>query len=277
MKALEPIHTTHLFQPLSHELIGLLKTLTPADWAKMTACAPWTVKDVAAHLLGGNLGRIGKPSPQPASSPKPTLGYDDLLDLINRENALWIQAAKRISPPILIELLALTDQHLYKHFNDLDPYALAPISVAWASDALPPNWFDIAREYTEKWLHQQHIREAVGWPILASREWLAPVIDTFIRGLPRTYRNIADGDDKMIMVEITGPAGGVWALLHTENKWQLFTGGIQKPSAHIIMSDEVAWRLFSKGMSIEAALPLVSLQGDLTLANHTLKLVSIMA
>jgi hypothetical protein len=112
------------------------------------------------------------------------------LDLIDRGNAEWVQVARRISPEILIEFLELTDQRLYEHFKSLDPEQPAEITVAWASDDLPPNWFDIAREYTEKWLHQQHIREAVGQPILTGRDFLFPVLDTFLRGLPRAYRGV---------------------------------------------------------------------------------------
>ena len=63
-------------------------------------------------------------------------------------------------------------------------------AVAWAGDKQSPNWFDIAREYTEKWLHQQHIREAVGQPVLDERRWLFPVLDTFMRALPHVYRDI---------------------------------------------------------------------------------------
>jgi hypothetical protein len=102
-------------------------------------------------------------------SEAPLTDYEELVSLINRENEVWVQAARRISPEILIEFLDLTDRRLYEHFRKLDPHALAVISVAWASEDLAPHWFDIAREYTEKWLHQQHIREAVDLPLLTGQ------------------------------------------------------------------------------------------------------------
>lgn len=34
--------------------------------------------------------------------------------------------------------------------------------VSWASDGPVPLWFDMARELTERWVHQMQIREAVG-------------------------------------------------------------------------------------------------------------------
>ena len=124
----------------------------------------------------------------------------------------WVQAARRVSPEKLIELLELTDRRLYEHFRALDPDAPAGISVAWAGQTRSPNWFDIAREYTEKWLHQQHIREAVGQPLLLGREWYFPVLDTFLRGLPHTCRRVAAGEGTSLTFEVTGAAGGVWTL-----------------------------------------------------------------
>ena len=37
---------------LAAELVALLETLSPEEWDAITACAPWTVKDIAVHLLG---------------------------------------------------------------------------------------------------------------------------------------------------------------------------------------------------------------------------------
>ena len=49
------IETTHLFPVLDQKLIELLKSLSPEDWNKQTVAKLWTVRDIAAHLLDGNL------------------------------------------------------------------------------------------------------------------------------------------------------------------------------------------------------------------------------
>lgn len=36
-------------------LLGLLGTIAEADWSAKTACAPWDVRDVTAHLVDGEL------------------------------------------------------------------------------------------------------------------------------------------------------------------------------------------------------------------------------
>jgi uncharacterized protein (TIGR03083 family) len=277
MRPVEPIYTAELFPPLSRELLILLKALQPADWARPTICSPWTVKDVAAHLLGGNLGRLRK-SEKPATSPKiPVRDYNELVAIINRDNQLWVQAAQRISPEILIEFLDLTDRCLYEHFASLPQDKPARITVAWAGDDLPPNWFDIAREYTEKWLHQQHIREAVGQPVLIARKWLSPVLDTFMRGLPYTYRHLEAPDGTSISVKITGEAGGVWTLARESNKWRLLVGRDPKAASFVQIDQDLAWRLFTKSVTPKEAQRQVHIDGNKALGDQVLDMVSIMA
>lgn len=277
MKPLEPIYTVELFPPLSRELLRALRSLHPADWARPTACPSWTVKDVAAHLLGGSLGRLWhtqKTAPAPVSH---TPDFDELLAWIDQSNALWVQAAQRISPEMLVEFLELTDRHLYHFFKSLDQDEPAAITVAWASDASAPNWFDIAREYTEKWLHQQHIREATDQPLLTARHWLHPVLDTFIRALPRTFRNAEAAPGASVSVQILGEAGGDWLLVRDGAAWQLFTGQDPRAVCRVQLEQDLAWRLFTKGVDPDSARRQVRIEGDATLGETVLEMVSIMA
>jgi uncharacterized protein (TIGR03083 family) len=277
MKPVEPIDTIELFPPLSQELISLLKTLQPDEWSRPTVCTPWMVKDVAAHLLSGNLGRLWDRSKGPNPIEKSSLSYDELLSLIDHDNAQWVQAARRFSPEILVEFLELTDRRLYDHFRNLDPYEPARITVAWASDDLPPNWFDIAREYTEKWLHQQHIREAVSQPLLTSREFLFPVLDTFMRGLPRTFRNLSAKNGTGLSVKIVGEAGGEWSLVRIDYHWQLFSGSDSQVACRVHIDQDLAWRLFTKGVAPQDARTRINIDGDAMLGKQVLEMVSIMA
>ena len=102
-----PIATAHLFPPLSAALLALLKALPPGDWDKATACAGWTVHDVVAHLLGGTLGRLtfGRDRQTAVRVHTAALSYAELVTFIDRQNATWVSASRRISPPLLIELL----------------------------------------------------------------------------------------------------------------------------------------------------------------------------
>jgi len=50
-----PIQTLHLFSRLDKMLIELLSSLTDVEWNAQTVAKLWKVKDVASHLLDGNL------------------------------------------------------------------------------------------------------------------------------------------------------------------------------------------------------------------------------
>ena len=64
-------------------------------------------------------------------------------------------------------------------------------------------WFDIAREYTERWHHQRQIALAVGrlTPI-DSRRLYHPVLDAFLRALPYTYRDVDAPEGTVVAVTI---------------------------------------------------------------------------
>lgn len=279
MKAVEPIHTIELFPGLSVELLGLLKRLPRSAWNNPTACTGWSVQDVVAHLLGGNVGRLSfgrdkhslrDPRPFPRDYPAQVAFIDQL-------NADWVMLARRLSPPLLIDFLTTTDEQLYHYFKTWPPLAPSRVGVAWAGESQSANWFDIAREYTEKWLHQQHIREAVGAPLLTERQWLFPVLDTFLRALPHTYRDVTTPEGAAIHFQITGEAGGDWSLLHQEQRWQLLVGRAPNAVATARLDQDLAWRLFTKGVSPAIAAEQMQTAGDVALARGILAMVSIMA
>ncbi|HXG66908.1 MAG TPA: maleylpyruvate isomerase N-terminal domain-containing protein [Blastocatellia bacterium] len=279
MKPVEPIHTVELFPPLHAQLLDLLRGLKGDDWNKPTAAPLWSVKDIAAHLLDTDIRRLsfqrdGLPLPEPDA---PIEHYRGLVDFLNQLNADWVKAARRVSPNLLIAFLEITGEQIYQLFQSLDPQAPARWAVSWAGEEQSLNWFDIAREYTEKWHHQQQIRDAVGAPGLTGRRWLHPVLDTFLRGLPHTYRDVEAKEGSDLAILITGEAGGEWTLRRTGEGWRLYMGRSDAPVCSVELDQDTAWRLFTKGLSREAARPRVHVQGDEGLGNHFLNLLAVMA
>ena len=55
MQPVEPVLVVDLFPEERRLLLDLLANLTDEQWRAPTACAGWSVKDVALHLLGGDL------------------------------------------------------------------------------------------------------------------------------------------------------------------------------------------------------------------------------
>lgn len=201
MKPVEPIYTVERFPLLHTALLTLLRTLSDEDWRKPTVARLWTVKDIVAHLLDTEIRRLAlqRDGLTPLEPETPIASYRDLIAFLNQLNADWVKAARRISPALLIDFLASTGPQVYDFLKTLDPFAPALFPVAWAGEETSPNWFDIAREYTEQWHHQQQIRDAVGAPGLTMRPWLHPVLDTFVRGLPHRYKDV-DADDGACVV-----------------------------------------------------------------------------
>jgi hypothetical protein len=136
--------------------------------------------------------------------------------------------------------------------------------------------FHIAREYTEKWHHQQQIREAVNQPDLLDKELFHPVLNTFMYALPHSYRDIEAEDGAAIEIEIAGGAGGAWFVQYTSNKWKL-SSAITNPSAVVHMTGETAWKLFTKGLSTAEADDLVQISGDFRLGQRMRSVLGVMA
>lgn len=279
MNPVEPIFVADRFPELNAELLSVLWALNPDDWHKPTVCAPWTVKDVAAHLLDVQIRRLSSQRDGVRAAPpaQPVEGFDDLVSRLNAQNADWVRVASRISPLLLTEFIAIVGDELGQFFASLDPLAPAPISVLWAGEHESPNWFDTAREFTELWMHQQHIREAVGQPVLTSHRLTHPVLDTFMRALPHTYRNVSAPEGASVWVCLTGEAGDDWTLVREREGWRLYSGHHASPTARVQMEQDVAWRLFTKGLTPAQARPDIAIKGDETLGAQVLEMVSLMA
>ena len=277
---LPPIDTLHLYPGLRSALLELLADLSTADWETPTVCPGWSVKDVALHLLGDDIGRLswGRDGyVNPAFAAGLDIGtLPGLVAAIDRQNEVWVTAARRMSPGLLIELLALTGELTEAYFASLDLTALG-MPVDWVGPQPAPIWLDVAREYTERWVHQQHIRDAVGRPGLKERRWLAPVLDAFARGLPRVLRNAPAPDGATLRLTITGDAGDEWVALRQNGDWVLGTAPGIEADALVELNEDVAWRLFTKGIAKEDARRTARIEGDVALAGRALDTVSILA
>jgi uncharacterized protein (TIGR03083 family) len=277
---LSPIDTLSLFPGERSWLLELLGNLSVADWEAPTVCPGWSVKDVAAHLLGDDIGRLswGRDG---YVNPAFAAGLDvatlpGLVAAIDRQNAVWVTGTRRISPGLLIELLRMTGELTGAYFASLDMTALG-MPVDWVGPEPAPVWLDLAREYTERWVHQQHIRDAVGKPGLKERRWFAPVLDAFVRGLPRVLRDASVPDGATLRLIISGDAGGEWVALRQDGHRTLGTAPGMPVDATVELDEDRAWRLFTKGISKDEARRAARIEGDESLAERALDTVSILA
>ena len=271
-----PILASALFPELRAALLDVLRPLTAAQWETPTVCAGWSVKDVALHILGDDLGSLSRRRDGFSRQHRQFDGWDDRVQWLNEQNELWVQATRRFSPPLLCDLLRLSGAWFYAYVAALDPYQLGG-PVSWAGSDPAPVWLDIAREYTEYWLHQQHIGDALGFTSLKERRFFQPVVDTFARAMPYTYRDVVAEAGTTVTLILTGVAGDQWFLVRENGRWVLYAE-VDTPSDCVItLPAEIAWRLFTKGLTHAEARPHAQIEGRAELAEPIFQMVSIIA
>ncbi len=274
---LPPILTAHLFPRIEGALLELLRSLRDEEWEIQTVSPKWKVKDVAAHLLDTHLRKLSLVRDKclpvlPQSGAPPDLGT-----LIHHFNQEGVTVYRRLSPPILLDLMEVASRQSCQFHQSLDPFAEAAFPVSWAGEAVSKNWFDTAREYTERWHHQQQIRLATNRPGIMTPELYHPVLDCFLRALPHAFRNLKADPGTVLQVEIAGECGGSWWLLRHAEHWLLRTATTTAPACRVTIPQEIAWRIFTKGIDRVAAQTQVCVAGDRRLAEPVLSLVAIVA
>lgn len=278
MKKPEQIDVVALMPELDNLLFKLLEGLSAEDWDKQTIAPAWKVKDVAVHLLDGNLRTLSMLRDKYyGEKPENINSYEDLIDFLNRLNADWVKATKRLSPKVIIDLLKSSGKEYCDFLATLDLNDKAEFSVAWAGENESKNWFHIAREYTEKWHHQQQIRLAVGdEQKLLEEKWYLPYLDTSVRALPYHYRNVEGKDEDLVKITFLGKTEKSW-FLYYDNGWELFTSTNQEPNSEVKIRDNYAWKIFTKGIKREEAIENSEIIGDKKLGEKIFDMIAVMA
>jgi uncharacterized protein (TIGR03083 family) len=273
-----PIDIIDLFPLLNAKLISFLKDLPAEDWQRQTVAKQWKIKDVVAHLVDGNYRQLALKRDGWIVQPDVEIrSYADLVNYLNQFNADWVKAAKRLSPDILIEMLEDTNEKVFQTYKDLDPFAKAIYPVSWAGEEESQNWFDIAREYTERWLHQQQIRDAMGDGGILTKELYYPVLNIFLYAWPFTCKDTKAEEGTILKTTITGKGGGEWLLKMENGKWEIGNAASTRIVAETIIDGNLAWKLFSKSVRKEDIKGGFEIKGDRQLGEKVLEMISVMA
>jgi uncharacterized protein (TIGR03083 family) len=278
MTALPPILTAHLFEELDERLIDLLESLSPSEWQQATIVPAWNVKQIAAHLLDTALRRLSFDRDDERPSQPPIRNDRELAALVNGLNARGVEVYGALSSRILIALMRFATRELHQHFLCLDPDAPARFGVSWAGESQSAAWFDIAREFTERWHHQQQIRLAVNQPGIMTPRLYKPVLDCFLRALPYTYREIDAQPGAIAQVRVDGESGGDWFLERQHDGWSFTSqSNPQQIVATTTIPEEIAWRIFTKGIDHRSARERVAIEGDQHIGAAVLGSIAIIA
>lgn len=171
------------------QLLGLLCGLPPGDWSAPTAAPDWNVKAVALHLLDDDLGWLSRGRDRDLSGNLDMGEYPAFVDALAAKNQRWIDGAAGLSPQVIVDLLEWSGHQMDDYYAAIDLSGAG--GVIWASDGDVPQWFDIAQDFTERWVHQMQIREAVNRVEGFAERYLPAVLNTFIWALPHQFKPAA--------------------------------------------------------------------------------------
>ena len=278
-----PILVVDLFPEVTSRLLELLRSLSDEEWHLPTVSSRRRVRDIASHLLDGSLRRLsthrdGYQPPDPRAQQRK---YEPLLGYLNRLNDEWETGTRILSPNVLVGLIEWADAQLADLFESLDMHAPAHFPVAWAGETESKTWMDVGREYTEKWHHTQQIFDAVKRPSTIMNQRLGkPCLDIFMRALAFTFQDVHAEPGVAVVVTVVGEAGGDWQIERQSDRWEQIAEPPASPTAVVTMDHDTAWKLVTKRRSRDAIrqqFPNIRIDGEESLGQHVLDMVSVMA
>jgi uncharacterized protein (TIGR03083 family) len=264
-----------LFPGERQAMLGLLGSLSPAQWAMPTVCPGWDVHDVVGHVLNDYMRRLSGGRDGYGGA---IFADDETLPAyLARTNEEFVRASRQLSPLLLIELLDHLGPRLDAMWAARDLQAAADLNVSWAAtDVDSPAWLDIGREYTEFWVHQQQVRDAVSVPGATEPDLMAPVLEVFARGLPYALRMHDRPEGTTVHLDVLGPAGGRWGVVRQDARWRMAEPD-GEPTAHVSMDQDTFWRLATRGITVEQARQRSTASGDPELTMAITALLAVVA
>lgn len=266
-----PLDVRPLLAPLREALVEVVSDRDDATWLTPTT-AGWTVADTVGHLLGDDLGRLARTRDgHQVPGPEAEESFEAYIDRLNEE---WVIAARRLSPRLLVELLAHTGKQVRALWagHELDEPAEA---VSWAGVDPAPLWLDVARDYTEYWVHQAQVREALGEPILDDPKFLEPVVSTFLRALPWTLRHLVpDEGEVTLAIQVSDLSPGDWYLRADPDGWR-FVAAVGHADTTVTWDANTVWRLGCRMIDPPTARARAHVDGDVDVAAAVCDLLAV--
>jgi hypothetical protein len=80
-----------------------------------------------------------------------------------------------------------------------------------------------------------------------------------------------------VLLEISGDSGGKWLLSRGTTGWDFVNGPVPDSASRVTIPQELAWRIFTKGIDRNEAQGKVKIDGDSSLGEKVLSLTAIVA
>jgi len=99
----------------------------------------------------------------------------------------------------------------------------------------------------------------------------------FYAGATVSLRDVDAGAGTRVVVKISGDFGGKWLLAREATRWDLVKNSGGTFASRITTPQDLAWRLFAKGIDRDSARAQVEIYGDQDLGEKVLYLTAIVA
>jgi uncharacterized protein (TIGR03083 family) len=189
------------------EVKSVVSSLTDEEWNRPSGCTGWTVRDLVAHM-SSNYKETVDPSPPPSEPVQ--LPAERMMDLLVEPRKDWT------NQQILAEYLDYCDKavDILASFQD-EPLASTVIPLA---DLGSYPMHQLADAYAFD--HYCHLRIdllAPRGPIeraitVADATRIGPAVRWMITGMPQMQQNLGASLSAPIVLVLTGPGGGEWAI-----------------------------------------------------------------
>ncbi len=237
-----PFDVAEEFEVERARLLELLRGLSPEAWGRPTRCPGWSVLDVVVHLVGDDIGSLSwHRDGHRGTAPPPGTDATGFIDWLDELQDGWVQAGRRISPTLAIDLLDWLGGRLVDLIRTDDP-ALVDAHVSWASDALVPRWLDHGRDLTEHWLHRQQILDALGRPADDDPTVVGHMLDVLRWALPEGLRRIAAPAGSAVVVEVHDLGPTRWTLAPGDAGWEFSDADVALILATWTGTADQTWR-----------------------------------
>ena len=182
-------------------LAELLGELSEAEWLTPTALPGWSVKDVAAHVVGTELTLTGQASPPLADAAR---AQSHIRNDIGAINEAWVESFRiRSGSDVVDELRSVTARRR----GELEEMTQEAFDADSWTPAGPGSYgrFMQIRVY-DCWIHEQDIRDALGRPGHQSGPCAEQSLDEVARALGYIVGKKAGAPQgASVTIELDGP------------------------------------------------------------------------
>ncbi|MHB1518893.1 MAG: maleylpyruvate isomerase family mycothiol-dependent enzyme [Acidimicrobiales bacterium] len=232
----EPV-VDHLDEVWS-SVVAACSQVAPEEWALMTACPGWTVKDQVSHLIGVEKMLLDEPAP-----PELPEVPDYVRNSFGAVNEAWVDARRdRPGEEVLAEFAETAARRLeVLRSMPADRFDI----VGWSPVGQVPYREFMDTRVLDSWAHEQDIRQALTRPGGRNGAGEATVLARCERTMPYVVgKRVAASDGTSVRFRVEGPLGVDFGVVveHARAASVALPAEVV-PSVTVEMDQDVFWRL----------------------------------